>query len=164
MPKFVAPEHIDHFLFDEVDYRRDENGHFDIRHPDHQEKALMHGAKRFVEGEDAVFDEVIPVRLPGADEEIAARDAEIEELKAKIAAMQAAPVATETQAASGATDTPADGADALGGTSSSTGATAETVDIDAMSRDDLVAHLAAKGTSVPANISKAEALKIAKGE
>lgn len=173
MGKFVAPETTDHFVFDNVDYRRDEEGLFEIRHPEHIRYAKMHGAVEVVDGivPDAPAP-VVPARVPGADEEIAARDAviadkdaEIEALKAQLAAAHAAPpapVATETQTAPEGTAAPADGVDASGDTSSGTGDTTEAVDLDTLSRDELVDHLKTKGVSVPANISKAGALKIAK--
>ncbi len=44
MAKFTAPASLDHFSFDEVVYRRDEHGDFNIDHPDHVQKAVLHGA------------------------------------------------------------------------------------------------------------------------
>ena len=42
--KMVAPAEVSHFSFDNVEYTRDEHGHFNIDHPDHVEHAKMHGA------------------------------------------------------------------------------------------------------------------------
>lgn len=162
--KLVAPDYVDHFNFDNVDYRRDEHGHFEIRHPEHLAMAIRHGAVPFVEGEDPVFDaRPLPVRLPGADEELAAKDAEIAELKAKLAAASAGAV-TGAQDASEGTSAPAGGADASGDTSGSTGDTPAPVDVDALDRDGLVAILKERGVAVPGNISKADALALVKGE
>lgn len=95
--KFTAPANISHFEMDNVDYKRDENGHFEIRHPEHVKAAIRHGAVPVVAGDVAV---------PQTAEE---RDGEIAALEARLASLRgAAPV---TPAAPAATDTPANPAD-----------------------------------------------------
>lgn len=146
--KFTAPANISHFEMDNVDYHRDENGHFEIRHPEHAKAALRLGAVPVVAGDVAV---------PQTAEE---RDGEIAALEARLAALRgAAPVAAPTPAA---TDTPADPADASGDTSGATGGTADDVpalDLDSASRDEMVEWLGKNGVTISPASSKDAARK-----
>lgn len=160
--KFTAPANVSHFEMDNVDYHRDENGHFEIRHPEHVKAALRHGAVPVVAGD---------VAAPQTAEE---RDGEIAALEARLAALRgAAPVAP---APVPATDTPAHPADASGDTSGTTegtvdasgdtsGATEGTVDeagsIDpeTATRDDMVEWLAKNGVTISPASSKDNARK-----
>lgn len=185
--QFVAPASIDHFNFDNVEYRREgPNNTFDIRHPEHIAMAKRHGAVEFVPGQPVEFNKVetadripsdfdeqnarlqnevgvLETSLHDANAASKAKDARIAELEAKLAAAQAAP---------GAADIPADAGAASDDTSSSTGGTADQQgggtmseqsdkqgepNFDDMSRDQMVHWLKEHGVVVPVSISKADA-------
>lgn len=172
MSKFTAPEYIDHFCFDNVEYRRDEDGEFFIQHPDHQRHAVRHGAVPVGQG----VHHGVPVAPVQTDQD--ARIAELEAQLAEARAQLASPPAPDAPVAPEATDTPADPADASGDTSEATGGTtgegasdAEATDkmaealaaepkFEDMTRDELVDWLAGVGVSVPGNLSKDKALEI----
>lgn len=176
--KMVAPSEIGHLNFDNVEYERDEDGLFEIKHPDHIAAAHMHGLVPYDPsaphlGLDAVA-RVEPVKTD-FDEQLSAKDAvisdkddEIAQLKAQLAAAQAAPVAPVAPAG---TDAPAGGAAAPGDTSEKSGGVAEEKDLmaealaadpnfDEMGRDDLVDWLKGVGVSVPGNLSTDKAREI----
>lgn len=137
--KFSAPASISHFEMDNVDYRRDENGHFEIRHPEHVKAALRHGAVPVV-AED--------VAAPQTAEE---RDGEIAALEARLAALRGA-----------ATDTPAHPADASGDTSGATEGTGDdvgSIDPETATRDEMVEWLAKNGVTISPASSKDNARK-----
>lgn len=146
--KFTAPANVSHFEMDNVDYHRDENGHFEIRHPEHVKAAIRHGAVPFV-AEDIV--------APQTAEE---RDGEIAALEARLATLRGtAPVAP---APVPATDTPAHPADASGDTSGATGGTADeagSIDPDTATRDEMVEWLAKNGVTISPASSKENARK-----
>lgn len=146
--KFTAPANVSHFEMDNVDYHRDENGHFEIRHPEHVKAALRHGAVPVVVGD---------VAAPQTAEE---RDGEIAALEARLATLRgAAPVAP---APVPATDTPAHPADASGDISGATEGTADeagSIDPDTASRDEMVEWLAKNGVTISPASSKENARK-----
>lgn len=149
--KFTAPADTSHLEFDNVEYHRDENGHFEIKHPDHIAHAFRHGLTPAT---------VAASPVPQTAEE---RDNEIAVLQARLASLQAAPVAAPVASEPvPATDTPAHPADASGDTSETTGGAtdqAAALDLDAASRDDMVAWLANNGVTISPASSKDAARK-----
>lgn len=86
--KMVAPAAIGHFVFDNVEYERDEDGSFEIKHPDHIAAARIHGATEFnPDAPHLSFDNfALAARVPSEfDATIADQAAVIEDLKAQLA-------------------------------------------------------------------------------
>jgi len=144
----VAPDTIDHFNFDNVEYKRDEKGRFEIMHPDHIAKAQRHGAVPYVPGEAVVIpakNEAAPIpdehgnleRIAAMEQDArlaaeasaqsdAEKDAEIAELKALLAETQAGKdAALQALEDAGATVTAEEDADDADDTSSDTGGPAD---------------------------------------
>lgn len=148
MTKFVAPAIVASLNFDGVEYDRDENGLFDIRHPDHVAAASLHGLVPFdpdakapilpeaparvesdFDAETAALNERLRAaqasagdlqdQLSDSNDREKAKDAEIAALRAQLEAAQRAP---ET---AGATDTADTTTDAPGNTSGTAGDTGE---------------------------------------
>lgn len=181
--KFVAPSEIGHLNFDNVEYERDEDGLFEVKHPDHIAAAHMHGLTPFdpsapnlglgvrPDPVQSDFDKQLFARdteIVGLNATVASKDDEIAQLKAQLAAAQAA---TGAQDAPGGTDAPAGGAAAPGDTSEKSGGVSEDKDLmaealaanpnfDDMGRDDLVDWLKGVGVSVPGNLSTDKAREI----
>ena len=123
--KLRLPDEIDHFEFDTVEYYPDEIREVEIQHPDHIQKALMHGCTVPYSGvsEDVpskTAPEDVPADAPGTD-----------------MASDAADSSGDTSPSTGDTDEPV----AL-------------PDFDSMGRDELVTWLNENGASVPGNVSK----------
>lgn len=168
--KMVAPAEIGHLEFDNVEYHRDEQGLFDIKHPDHIASARAHGLTEFDPSAPHLGLDPAPVERVASefDELLSAKDDEIAQLKAQLAAAQTAPVAP---AALAATDAPADAPSASGDTSEKSGGVSEDEDLigtalaanpnfDDMDRDGLVEWLKGVGVGTPGNLSKTKAREI----
>jgi hypothetical protein len=149
--KMRAPAHIAHFNVDNVEYTRNEEGFFEVK-DDHVATALILG--------------IVPYdpATPPVDFEADPRDAEIAELRARLA------LAESAAATPPAPPAPEQPADAQSDTSPPAGGTSETGDkmaaalalnpnFDEMGRDDMVEWLKDVGVVVPANISKVDARK-----
>lgn len=145
MPKFIAPAIIASLSFDNVEYERDADGLFEIKHPDHIASAGMHGLVLFdpEKGEpvaqapariESEFDATIATlnaeitaaadELVNRDAELAKRDEEIAELRRQLSSRPASDAQDAAEGTSTATGT----GSASGDTSSATEGTASTVD------------------------------------
>lgn len=155
MGKFVAPANLASFTADTVEYTPDENGHFEIAHPDHIKHAKRHGFKMYDPAAGTVVEEAPPApipdehgnadllkRLAAADETEADLRRQLDEMQAKLAETtegrdEALQALADAGARSDATDTAADADDATGDTSETAAAT------DEVAEDKLGAFLAA---------------------
>jgi hypothetical protein len=183
MPKFIAPDEVDHFEFDNVVYNRGDDGTFEFHHPDHVKAAKRHGCVPYdpdtgpvlpaVERVQSDFDALnaahedeLADAQKAHDDELAARDRKIAEQDELIRSLSERMAALEGAAA------PARPADTSGDTSPGHGggtdeadpvgaALALSPDFDSMDRDALVAW--AEGTfkiDLPGNISKDKARQV----
>lgn len=88
--KMVAPAEIGHFVFDNVEYRREgEDDTFDIKHPDHIAAARQHGAVEFdPNAPNLGLGVEAPVERVQSDHDavVAAKDDEIAALKRQLEA------------------------------------------------------------------------------
>lgn len=178
--KLKAPESISHFEFDNVDYQRDDDGNFDIRHPDHLEKARMLGAHDDdgrVYGQTA-FAAPVPTeteeKLAEAQTRLDERETDLrlanernDDLQRRLEAMERHfSMGGGTNTASGTADTSGGTSSGTGGTGSDTGtgdvigaALASNPDFAAMNRDEKVAWLKTVNVTVSSSISKENAQK-----
>lgn len=162
--KMQAPANVAHLEIDNVKYTPDEDGVVVIDNPAHVAAARRHKFRPYDPNRPTADAPTLAPIASEFDEAMAAKDAEIAELRRQLAEKSAG----EQAPASDATDTAEDADDASGDTSESAGDTTDTEDkmgaalaakpnFDEMNRDQMVEWLEGVGVVVPANISTAKA-------
>lgn len=165
--RMVAPDHVSHFVFDNVEYTRGTDGTFDIQHPDHQAAAKMHGALDHDPENNNPFPDSVHTAdaiKHDIDTALAAKDAEIAALRLQLEQRPEAPAAPE------GSKTPEKPVMASHDTSDEAKATAtehaqlgemiaKHPDVDAMTRDEMLTFLKDANVSVPGNVSNDVARK-----
>lgn len=179
--KMVAPAEIGHFEFDNIVYKRDEDGTFTINHPDHVASALIHGAKEFDPSAPhlGVF-AAEPVRIMGFDDELREAEQRANAAEADSVAKDGRIAELERLLAEAQTtrDAPAPGGDGAGDATERTddtsgGAGAMDVEQETARRaallakkpdtdnyDEMKSWLTEAGVAFPGNVSKARAKEI----
>jgi len=151
MAKFVAPDNVALFTMDGMTYSPGDDGVFNIEHPEHIAHAKRLGAVDYTGDR---MDSFTPAEPDARDDRIAELEAQ---LAAATKAPEAVPVHVETV---DAMLVPTASTEPLGGTSSAAESHVAAPDYTTMSRDDMVAWLAANGVAVSPAISKNRAQEI----